>query len=64
MTAALIPLRSLFDHRELIGELVSRELRDRHTGQILGVLWAYGHPLALMVLYMVLFTYVFPARFG
>ncbi len=64
MNAALSPVRSLFDRRELIGELVSRELRDRHTGQILGVLWAYGHPLALMVLYTVLFAYVFPARFG
>lgn len=64
MNAVLNPLRSLIARRELIGELISRELRDRHTGQVLGVLWAYGHPLALMLLYMVLFAYVFPARFG
>ncbi len=51
-------------HRELIGELVARELRDRHSGQVLGVVWAFGHPLLLMVFYTFLFAYVFPARYG
>lgn len=59
-----MPLRRLAARRELIGELMFRELRDRHAGQMLGVLWAYGHPLILMVIYTVLFAYVFPARFG
>jgi homopolymeric O-antigen transport system permease protein len=58
------PWRTLGARRELIREMVSRELRDRHAGQMLGVLWAYGHPLALMLIYTVLFAYVFPARFG
>jgi lipopolysaccharide transport system permease protein len=56
--------RLLIARRELVGELIRRELRDRHEGQILGVLWAYGHPLLLMMLYTVLFSYVFPARYG
>lgn len=64
MTMLAGPIRSLGRRRELILELVRRELRDRHTGQVLGVLWAYGHPLILMLLYTVLFAYVFPARFG
>lgn len=50
--------------RELVVELIRRELRDRHEGQILGALWAFGHPLLLMLLYTVLFAYVFPARYG
>lgn len=56
--------RLLITRRELVGELIRRELRDRHEGQVLGVLWAYGHPLLLMLLYTVLFSYVFPARYG
>lgn len=56
--------RLLIARRELVGELIRRELRDRHEGQVLGVLWAYGHPLLLMLLYTVLFSYVFPARYG
>jgi len=58
------PAAALYARRELIGELARRELRDRHTGQLLGVLWAYGHPLLLMLLYTFLFAYVFPARAG
>jgi len=61
--AIVAPLKTLFERRELIGELVWFELRDRHAGQILGMAWAFGHPLALMLLYMVLFTYIFPSRF-
>lgn len=64
MSPVVAPIKVLFARRELIGELVKRELRDRHTGQVLGVLWAYGHPLVLMLIYTFLFAYVFPARFG
>lgn len=56
--------RMLRIRRELILELVLRELRDRHAGQSLGRIWAYGHPLLLMILYTFLFAYVFPTRFG
>jgi lipopolysaccharide transport system permease protein len=58
------PLKTLYERRELIRELVWFELRDRHAGQLLGMAWAFGHPLALMLLYMVLFTYIFPSRYG
>lgn len=64
MSPVIAPLKMLVARRELIGELVRRELRDRHTGQVLGVFWAYGHPLVLMLIYTFLFAYVFPARFG
>lgn len=49
---------------ELISELVRRELKDRHAGQSMGVLWAYGHPFLLMLVYTFLFAYVFPTRFS
>jgi lipopolysaccharide transport system permease protein len=57
-------LKMLRIRRELILELVLRELRDRHAGQSLGRIWAYGHPLLLMIIYSFLFAYVFPTRFG
>ncbi len=64
MIRLVTPLRLLLARRELIGELARRELRDRHSGQILGLAWAFGHPLMLMLLYTLLFAYVFPARSG
>lgn len=64
MSPLLSPIKMMYQRRELIRELARRELRDRHTGQLLGVLWAYGHPLLLMAFYTVLFAYVFPARYA
>jgi lipopolysaccharide transport system permease protein len=64
MKALTLPFKILHDRSELIHELVRRELRDRHAGQLLGVLWAYGHPLLLMLIYTFLFAYVFPTRFA
>lgn len=64
MTDLLAEGRTLYGRRELIGELVARELRDRHTGQALGAVWAYGHTLFLMLIYTFLFAYVFPTRFA
>jgi lipopolysaccharide transport system permease protein len=55
-------LGAVYKRRELVAELVKRELRDRHAGQLLGAIWAYGHPLLLMLIYSFLFAYVFPTR--
>lgn len=55
-------LRVLRNNRDLIVELVRRDLKDRFAGQVLGTLWAVGHPLLLMLLYVAVFAFVFPAR--
>jgi len=56
-------IRLFYNNWELIFELSKRELRDRHAGQLLGLAWAYGHPILIMGMYTLLFAYVFPARF-
>jgi homopolymeric O-antigen transport system permease protein len=60
-TAGLaVPL--LTRHRSLIWELAKREHSDRYAGSILGSVWAVGHPLALMAIYVVVFSFVFRVR--
>lgn len=54
----------IYRRTELIWEMTKRQLRDRHMGQVLGSVWVFGHPLLLMLVYMFLFAYVFPTRFG
>lgn len=51
-------------HRELTWEMTKREISDRYAGQIIGMLWAVGHPLILMGLYVFVFTVVFKTRIG
>ncbi|MCP5151348.1 MAG: ABC transporter permease [Ectothiorhodospiraceae bacterium] len=52
----------LWAHRELTWEFVKRDVRDRHAGQALGALWAFGHPIFLLALYVTLFAFVFQMR--
>lgn len=51
-------------HRWLVWELAKREHTDRYSGAMLGWLWAVGHPLVMMVVYVVIFTFVFKLKIG
>jgi lipopolysaccharide transport system permease protein len=51
-------------HRQLTWEMTKREISDRYTGQIFGILWSVGHPVILMCIYVFIFTYVFNIRIG
>ncbi|MEO0035888.1 MAG: hypothetical protein RLZZ501_1911 [Pseudomonadota bacterium] len=57
-------LGGLWFRRELLGMMVRRDLRNRHAGQAIGMVWAFGQPVLLMMFYTLLFAYVFPARFA
>ncbi|MGI9419543.1 MAG: ABC transporter permease [Geminicoccaceae bacterium] len=50
-------------YRYLLVELARREIADRYAHQTIGSLWAWLHPLFLMLLYTVIFNFVFEARF-
>jgi lipopolysaccharide transport system permease protein len=47
-TAFVESIGLLMRHRDLMVEMARREISDRYSGQVLGALWAFGHPLFLM----------------
>lgn len=51
-------------HRGLVLEMASREIRDRFAGQVFGWLWAIGHPLFVIGLYVFVFAVVFRQKVG
>jgi lipopolysaccharide transport system permease protein len=51
-------------HRDLTLEMARREISDRYAGQAFGLIWAVGHPLFLMGLFVFIFAIVFKARVG
>lgn len=57
-------VRLLTQNRQLTWEMTKREISDRYAGQAIGTLWAVGHPLALMAVYVFVFGFVFKARLG
>lgn len=58
-------LRSvLVRNRELVYELAKREVLERYAGTALGSAWAFLTPMLMMGIYVGLFGFVFPSRFG
>ncbi len=54
----------LSKHSDLVREMAFRDVSDRYSGQVLGVLWAIGHPLFMMALYVFVFAFVFKTKVG
>ncbi|MBK7674980.1 MAG: ABC transporter permease [Candidatus Accumulibacter sp.] len=44
--------------------MARRELSDRYAGQAFGLLWAIGHPVFLIGLYVFVFAFVFKQKIG
>ena len=51
-------------HRRLTIEMAKREISDRYSGQLFGLLWAVGHPLTVMLVYLFIFRVVFNIKIG
>jgi len=51
-------LGSLWRFRVLIQNLVSRELKARYRGTVLGYFWSFLNPLLLMIVYTVVFGFI------
>ena len=49
-------LREVWRYRELIRNLVVRDLKVRYKNSLLGVAWSWLNPLLMMVVYTILFT--------
>lgn len=61
-TAGVMPkLREIWGYRELIRNLVLRDLRARYKGSALGYLWTQLAPLMLMLVFWLVFSIFFQA---
>lgn len=47
---------TLYERRELIWILVSKELKSRYRGSVLGMLWTFLNPLLLLLVYALVFS--------
>jgi lipopolysaccharide transport system permease protein len=55
-------LKEVYKFRVLIQNLVSRELKARYRGTVLGFLWSFFNPLLLMVVYTFVFGFILKPR--
>jgi ABC-type polysaccharide/polyol phosphate export permease len=54
-------IRHLIRYREAVRTLVVRDLTVRYSNSLLGVLWSLLHPLLMMAVFTVLFTFFWPS---
>jgi ABC-type polysaccharide/polyol phosphate export permease len=55
-------LSQLVRYRTLIWSLVTRELKARYRGSVLGFMWSFINPLLLLGIYNFIFTTIMPNR--
>lgn len=51
-------LREIYFYREMLKNMVSKELRARYKGSVLGFLWTFLNPLLMLVVYATIFSMV------
>jgi len=62
--AFVLPARSLWSNRKLMGSMVRRDILSRYRGSFGGTLWTFLNPLLLMATYFFVFGVVLRTRFG
>lgn len=57
-------LNSIWNNRELISQMVRREVAGRYKGSALGLAWSFFNPVFMLAVYTFVFSVVFKARWG
>lgn len=55
-------IQVLIRYRALIASLVSRELKARYRGSVLGFMWSFANPILLLVTYTLVFMIILPMK--
>ena len=55
---------SLWEHRELIWQMVKRDVIGRYRGSLVGLAWSFFNPILMLLVYTIVFSVVFKARWG
>ncbi len=55
-------IKDLFAARELLANLTMREIRGKYKRTVLGQLWSLANPLALMLIYTFVFSFIFRVK--
>ena len=55
-------LENIWHYRQFIYSCVKREFQERYTGSVLGILWSVFQPLAMILVYTVIFSQVMKSK--
>jgi lipopolysaccharide transport system permease protein len=55
---------SLTRHRNLVLQMVRREILGRYRGSVMGLMWSFFNPILMLTIYTLVFGVVFKSRWG
>lgn len=64
MIDPLLGVRLVIRHRDLIRQMLVRNIASRYRGSALGLVWSIAHPLLMLAVYTFVFGVVFKSRWG
>lgn len=64
MHSLVEPFHAIYTYRDLIYNLIRRDISGRYRGSFLGMLWSLLNPLLMLGIYTFVFSVVFQARWG
>ncbi|HEY7291254.1 MAG TPA: ABC transporter permease [Vicinamibacterales bacterium] len=62
MTTVGSVIASLYSYRELLKNLVLKDLKLKYRGSVFGFLWSLANPLLMVVVYTIAFTFILRIR--
>ncbi len=62
MTTLSAVVLNLYKYRELLKNLVLKDIKLKYRGSVFGFLWSLANPLLMMVVYTVAFTFILRIR--
>lgn len=63
-TSLVALAKSLLRNRELIVQMIKREVIGRYQGSVFGIAWSFLNPLFMLVVYTFVFSEIFKSRWG
>ena len=63
-TSLLALSRSLWRSRQLIVQMIRREVIGRYKGSAMGLVWSFLNPVFMLAIYTIVFSEIFKSRWG
>jgi len=63
-TSLISLAKSVVIHRQLIWQMIKREVIGRYKGSVFGLAWSFLNPILMLTIYTFVFSVVFKARWG
>jgi lipopolysaccharide transport system permease protein len=57
-------MKELLQNRDLISQLLKRDVLERYRGSNLGLLWSFMYPVFMLLIYMFVFGIIFKMKWG